>query len=183
MINDLKLLLSLLAAAFPFSATGLCAEYDLVLRNGKVIDGSGAPARAADVAVKHGRIAAIGEVAQKGIEEINLRGAIVAPGFIDVHTHAENIEHSPRGENFIRMGVTTLVLGNCGSSVTNVSGLFARIESNGVAPNVATLGIRCGELPAGQRARDELVLLESKPTFLGSSPPRRQAQGGMERHH
>ena len=64
---------------------------------------------------------------------------IVAPGFIDVHTHAEDIEKQTRGENFVRMGVTTLVLGNCGGSVLKVGEFFKKLERTNISPNVATL--------------------------------------------
>ena len=114
-------------------------DYDLVLRNGRVIDGTGNPARFADVAVKDGRIAAVGRVAGTAAAELGVNGLIIAPGFIDVHTHAEEIDEIPRGENFVRMGVTTLVLGNCGGSVTNVGDFFHRLEETKISPNVATL--------------------------------------------
>jgi N-acyl-D-amino-acid deacylase len=71
--------------------------------------------------------------------EIDARGRIVAPGFIDVHTHAEDIEELPNAENFVRMGATTLVLGNCGSSTLDVAGLFRRLEAGHISVNVATL--------------------------------------------
>jgi N-acyl-D-amino-acid deacylase len=124
-----------LACAF----TAAAADYDLVLRHGRVIDGTGNPARFADVAVKDGRIAAVGRVSGSTTKEVDARGLIIAPGFIDVHTHAEDIDDLPRGENFVRMGVTTLILGNCGSSVRNIGDFFRRIETTNVSPNVATL--------------------------------------------
>src|SRR5438093_315111 len=102
------------------SVSGRAATYDLILRHGRVIDGSGNPAFLADVAVKEGRIAALGHVNGNTASEIDVTGLIVAPGFIDVHTHAEEIDELPRAENFLRMGVTTIVLGNCGMSVLNV---------------------------------------------------------------
>jgi N-acyl-D-amino-acid deacylase len=126
-------------------ATALCAvaasaaDYDLVLRHGRVIDGTGNPARFADVAVKDGRIAVVGHVPGSAKSEVDVRGLMVAPGFIDVHTHAEGIDDLPRGENFVRMGVTTLVLGNCGGSVRNVGDFFRRVEATNISPNIATL--------------------------------------------
>src|SRR5437660_576541 len=94
--------------------------FDVILRNGRVIDGTGNPAFFADVAVKDGRIAAVGKLHGEAREILDLHGLIVAPGFIDVHTHAEEVDELPLAENFLRMGVTTLVLGNCGSSVLSV---------------------------------------------------------------
>ncbi len=115
------------------------ADFDLILRNGRVIDGTGNPARFADVAVKDGRIVAVGRVTGSATKEADARGLVIAPGFIDVHTHAEEIDDSPRGENFLRMGVTTLVLGNCGSSVQNIGTFFRRCEATNISPNIATL--------------------------------------------
>jgi N-acyl-D-amino-acid deacylase len=125
---------------FASCALTLCAaDFDFILRNGRVIDGTGNPARFADVAVKDGRIATIGRVTGSATKEADARGLIIAPGFIDVHTHAEEIDDLPRGENFLRMGVTTLVLGNCGSSVQNVGTFFRRCEATNISPNIATL--------------------------------------------
>ena len=121
-------------------ALGLQAQtYDVIIRHGRVVDGSGNPAFFADVAVKKGRIAAIGRVAGHAKTEINASGLIVAPGFIDVHTHADDIADMPRAENFVRMGVTTIVAGNCGGSTLNVAKLFRAVEHTNVAVNVATL--------------------------------------------
>src|SRR6201996_1296005 len=61
--------------------------YDLVIRGGELVDGTGAAARPADVAVKDGRIAAVGKVAGRGAEEIDAKDRVVAPGFVDIHTH------------------------------------------------------------------------------------------------
>ena len=113
--------------------------YDFVLRGGRVVDGTGNPAFHADVALQGGKIAAIGKIAGTGRQEIDVKGLVVAPGFIDVHTHAEDIEEQPLGENFLRMGVTTLVLGNCGSSELNIGEFFHKIETDTFSPNLATL--------------------------------------------
>src|SRR2546426_1864967 len=115
------------------------ASYDLVLRQGRVVDGTGNPAYFADVAIKNGRIAALGKIKAEAKAEIDAAGLIVAPGFIDVHTHAEDIADLPLAENFLRMGVTTLVLGNCGGSTLSVGEFFKKLEALGISPNVATL--------------------------------------------
>lgn len=131
------LLFALLAALVPL---GLPAEtYDLVIRNGRVVDGSGNPAFFADVAVKTGHIAAIGRIPGKARTEIDATGLIVAPGFIDVHTHADSVARMPRAENFVRMGVTTVVAGNCGDSTLDIAALFRAVERTNVAVNMATL--------------------------------------------
>jgi N-acyl-D-amino-acid deacylase len=131
----LALLLPILAAAQCATA----ASYDLVIRNGRVVDGTGNPAFFADVAVKDGRIVRIGRITGTASRELNAKGLIVAPGFIDVHTHADEIVTQPRAENFLRMGVTTIVVGNCGGSTLEVGQLFAELERKKVSPNVATL--------------------------------------------
>ncbi len=113
--------------------------YDIVIRNGRVIDGSGSPAIVGDVAIRGDRIAAIGRIAATGRVEIDATGKVIAPGFIDVHTHSENITALPLGENFVRMGVTTIISGNCGSSEIDVAAYFAGITRTGVALNVGTL--------------------------------------------
>jgi len=117
------------------------AAPDLVLRNGLIYDGSGRAPFKGDVAIKDGRIIAVGNVAHAGApgKAIDVNGLAIAPGFIDVHTHAENIVYHPKAENFLRMGVTTLVLGNCGSSKLNLGEFYTKLEMNGFSPNIASL--------------------------------------------
>ncbi len=113
--------------------------YDLIIRGGLVADGTGNPAFHADVAIKEGRIVAIGRIDAVGKREIDAKGSVVAPGFIDVHTHADEIAEMPEAENFVRMGVTTIVAGNCGSSTLDVGKWFADAARTNVAVNFATL--------------------------------------------
>ena len=115
-------------------------RYDLAILGGRVIDGSGAAARKADVAIAGGRIAAIGTVSRQDAREIiDATTLVVAPGFIDVHTHADDLADQPRAENFVRMGVTTIVAGNCGGSALDVGEALTRIEQTGASLNFATL--------------------------------------------
>jgi N-acyl-D-amino-acid deacylase len=114
-------------------------DYELVLRHGRVIDGSGNPAFFADVGIREGRIAALGRVSGTARETVDATGLVVAPGFIDAHTHAEDVAELPLAENFARMGVTTVIAGNCGSSVLEVRRFFRRLEGAGISVNVATL--------------------------------------------
>jgi N-acyl-D-aspartate/D-glutamate deacylase len=89
--------------------------FDLIIRGGEVIDGSGGPAVRADVAVKDGRIAAVGRIAGAGREEIDGKGMIVTPGFVDVHTHYDGqATWDERMQPSSWHGVTTAVMGNCG---------------------------------------------------------------------
>lgn len=90
--------------------------HDLVIRGGTVVDGSGLPRYGADVAVSGGRIARIGRsIRERGAEEIDARGLVVAPGFIDGHTHMDaQVAWDPLGTCSCWHGVTTVVMGNCG---------------------------------------------------------------------
>src|SRR2546425_10726235 len=133
----LALLLSLFGALL--SPGAHAKNYDLIIRHGRVVDGSGNPAFFADVALKDGRIAAIGRITSIAKVEIDAEGLIVAPGFIDVHTHADEVAEMPRAENFVRMGVTTIVAGNCGASTLEVAKFFRAVERTNLAVNVATL--------------------------------------------
>lgn len=135
----MSLLRSLLLGAALLSGTAGAADHDLVIRHGRVVDGTGNPAYFADVAVNDGRIVALGRVSGAGKTEIDATGMTVAPGFIDVHTHADELAGMPKAENFLRMGVTTVVAGNCGASALDVGKAFREIEAQGVCLNFATL--------------------------------------------
>jgi N-acyl-D-amino-acid deacylase len=89
--------------------------YDLVIKNGTVIDGSGLPRYRADMAVHHGRVAAIGRIREAAREVIDADGQVVTPGFIDGHTHMDaQVFWDPYGTCSCWHGVTTVVMGNCG---------------------------------------------------------------------
>ena len=90
----------------------------LVVRNGTIHDGTGGPPRSGDIAVDGDRITAVGEVAATGAVEIDARGMAVAPGFIDIHSHADlSLLVNPRAESRVRQGVTVEVVGQDGSSI------------------------------------------------------------------
>jgi N-acyl-D-amino-acid deacylase len=89
--------------------------YDLVVKNGTVIDGSGLPGYRADVGVRRGRIAAIGRIRERAREVIDADGHVVAPGFVDGHTHMDaQIFWDPLGTSSCWHGITSVVMGNCG---------------------------------------------------------------------
>ena len=90
-------------------------SYDLVIRNGMVVDGSGLPRYRADVGVKDGKIARIGKISAPAEEVIDAEGHVVAPGFVDGHTHMDaQIFWDKLGSCSCYHGVTTVVMGNCG---------------------------------------------------------------------
>ncbi|QJW90858.1 D-aminoacylase [Spirosoma taeanense] len=132
---------ALLIAGCLATQTLLAQSYDLVIRNGRVVDGSGNPWYYADVAIKEGKVARIGMIpATDAKTQIDAKGQIVAPGFIDVHTHVEGgLEDRPGAENFLYDGVTTLVTGNCGTSRTNLRAYFDTLGAVGISPNLASL--------------------------------------------
>jgi N-acyl-D-aspartate/D-glutamate deacylase len=101
----------------------MTAEYDLIVRRGTVADGTGSALREADVAVMGGKIAAVGKVAGKGAEEIDARGLLVTPGFVDIHTHYDGqATWDERLAPSSWHGVTTVVMGNCGVGFAPVRG-------------------------------------------------------------
>ena len=136
--------MTLVAIALMFAAgrsgDAQAPTYDTVITGGTVIDGTGTPGRRADVAIKDGRVAAIGTIARaSGKEVFDASGLVVAPGFVDVHTHADDIWDRPLAENFVLMGVTSIVAGNCGGSAEDVAAALARVTSNPASVNFSTL--------------------------------------------
>jgi N-acyl-D-aspartate/D-glutamate deacylase len=98
-------------------------HYDLLIRNALIIDGTNRPAYPADVAIREGRIQRIGDLSgASATQEIDARGRVLAPGFIDVHTHDDTVViRKPDMLPKISQGVTTVVVGNCGISASPVS--------------------------------------------------------------
>lgn len=137
-MRSLSFLLLLFLA--PAAAAEEPAPYDLILRGGRVVDGTGSPWYRADVAVKGDRIAAIAvRIDGRAAREIAAEGLVVAPGFIDLHTHARRgIFDNPGAENYVRQGVTTLFEGPDGSSPLPIRDFLARIEAAKPAVNVGT---------------------------------------------
>ncbi|HEX9759450.1 MAG TPA: D-aminoacylase [Candidatus Acidoferrales bacterium] len=132
------------------AAAGLLAQsggemFDVVLRNGRIIDGSGNPWYVADVGIRDGRIAAIGRLCAPNApcnakRELDATGLVIAPGFIDVHAHVEgSINRIPTADNFLHDGVTSIITGNCGSSQTELAPWFARLRESGISLNLGTL--------------------------------------------
>jgi N-acyl-D-amino-acid deacylase len=95
--------------------------YDVVIRNGRVVDGSGFGSFRSDVGVAEGRITRVGRIRERGAREIDAEGHVVTPGFIDGHTHLDaQVFWDPQGTNSCWHGVTTAVMGNCGFTLAPV---------------------------------------------------------------
>jgi N-acyl-D-amino-acid deacylase len=137
------LLLITLIPLLPFRSASQSVEpeFDLAIINGRIVDGTGNPWFYGSVAIKGDRIVKVGAVdPQRAARVIDAKGMIVAPGFIDVHTHVEgNLGEVPTADNFIYMGVTSLVTGNCGSSALQVGDFLSKLEAKGISVNIATL--------------------------------------------
>jgi N-acyl-D-amino-acid deacylase len=132
----------LLVALIFLSVTSLSqTTADIIIRNGKIINGTGNSWFYADIAIKDGKIVKIGRIVNEhAAKELDATGLIVAPGFIDVHTHIEGDEaQNPLATNFIMDGVTTVVTGNCGSSQVDIKKYFQTIDSIQLSVNTATL--------------------------------------------
>jgi len=132
---------ALLAAALALVSPARSQDYDLVIRNGRVVDGTGAPWRRADVAVRGDTIVAVASrVTAPARRTIDAAGRIVAPGFIDIHTHARGgIFVVPTAENYVRQGVTTLVEGQDGSSPLPLGAFLEKVAALPPAVNLASL--------------------------------------------
>lgn len=133
----MKILIILLLLPFSLAAQ----QADILIRNGKVLDGTGNSWFYGDIAVRNGKIVAVGKLPSwSATKTIDAKGLIVAPGFIDVHTHIEGDEKkNPTADNFIYDGVTTVVTGNCGLGETNIARYFNMLDSLRLSVNVASL--------------------------------------------
>jgi N-acyl-D-amino-acid deacylase len=130
------------ACIFNFFASNINAQQaDIIIKNGKILDGTGNSWFYSDIAVKDGKILKIGKLLNfNAIKTIDAKGLIIAPGFIDVHTHIEGDEKKfPLASNFIYDGVTTVITGNCGLSETDLGKYLSMIDSLRPAINVAAL--------------------------------------------
>ncbi len=125
------------------ASTAAQQPFDLLLRGGSVVDGTGTAPHPADIGIRGNRIAAIGDLAAAtATTALDAKGLVIAPGFLDVHTHVDSeIARLPGCDNFARMGVTTIITGHCGGSVEDLALHFARVAKGGVGVNYGSL---CG---------------------------------------
>lgn len=125
-----------------FFTNSLSAQQaDVLIKNGRIIDGTGNSWYNGDIAITNEKITYIGKSKNiSALKTIDAKGFVVAPGFIDVHTHIEGGEDgTPTAINFILDGVTTVVTGNCGNSASNIKKYFQFLDSVKLSVNVATL--------------------------------------------
>src|SRR6516162_4371810 len=134
--------------------------YDLVMRNGRIVDGTGSPWYRGDIAIRGDTIARIApSITEPGRRTIDVGGQVVAPGFIDIHSHArDGIFEVPSADNYIRQGVTTVIEGPDGSSPLPISAFLTRLDALRKTINIGTM--------VGQGSvRSEVIgLTDRKPT-------------------
>ncbi|HEY3104052.1 MAG TPA: D-aminoacylase [Pyrinomonadaceae bacterium] len=132
--------LVILVLGFDQTSRAQNPPYDLLLRNGRIVDGSGSPWYRGDVAIKGDTIVLIApSINASAKRTIDLGGQVIAPGFIDIHTHARRgIFDVPTADNYVRQGVTTLIEGPDGSSPVPLAPFFARLEALPKSVNMAS---------------------------------------------
>lgn len=135
-------------------------EADVLLRNGTIVDGTGSAGFLGDVAVKGNRIVGVGNVAVSGVPLVlDCHGLVIAPGFIDLHTHSDETILQPATRanvNYVLQGCTTIVTGNCGAGPVDAAAYYQEIESQGAGSNVLHL------IPQGS-LRDQVMGSANRP--------------------
>jgi N-acyl-D-amino-acid deacylase len=115
-------------------------QYDVIIRNARIVDGTGKPVVSGDVGINGDTIASVGDLqGARGKKEIDAEGLTVAPGFIDAHSHHDRgLEENPEGLAVVSQGVTTIVVGQDGGSDTPLQEYFKKLNSSPVAVNIAS---------------------------------------------
>ena len=165
--------LMMLAMRSPSAQT---PPYDLLLKNARIVDGTGGPSSSGDVAVRGDVIARIApRIDGAAARTVDVAGHVLAPGFIDIHTHARRgIFDVPTADNYVRQGVTTLIEGPDGSSPIPLGAFLDRVAARGITPNFGSM--------VGQGSVREAVigLVDRKPTPAELDQMRRLVRQGME---
>ena len=131
--------LALVIVLLPVLTTAQAPTYDVILRGGRIVDGTASPWYKADLAIKGDTIVRIAPaITDTAARVVTLNGLTVAPGFIDIHTHARRgIFEVPTADNYVRQGVTTLIEGPDGSSPLPLAPFLAKVEATRITPNFA----------------------------------------------
>ena len=145
-------------------------DFDLLIRGGRVVDGTGNPSFLADVALKDGRVAAMGRLAGKTAKRvIEAKGLIVSPGFIDIHNHSDStLLTDGNAQSMIRQGVTTMIFGEGESAAPSrdfprFTDYWTRLKQRGISANVGSyvgssqIWVRTHGPKAGPPSAEELV--------------------------
>jgi len=107
---------------------------DLIIRNGRIVDGTGNSWFRGDIGIRNGKIAEMGRIRQQDCTKLNAEGLVVSPGFIDAHSHTDMVLHlDPMTQSTIRQGITTMVVGNCGISLAPVSAMYKSLLENSLS--------------------------------------------------
>lgn len=158
-----------LGVLLPAGAQTSGERYDVLIRHGRIVDGSGNAWFWGDLGLRDGRIAGVGRLeGATAARVIDAGGSVVAPGFIDVHMHVEDsLPQRPSAENLVADGVTSIVTGNCGGSEVKLGEWFERLRQTGIGVNVASLvghnSVRREVMGADNRAptAEELAKMEA----------------------
>ncbi|HZY62497.1 MAG TPA: D-aminoacylase [Edaphobacter sp.] len=161
----MKRLLTLALAAstlFVLRPSASAQELDLIIRGGSLIDGSGSPAKKADIGIEGDRIVFVGSSAGKKAKRvIDATGLVVTPGFIDPHTHTAGDLSNPktsRNDPYLMQGVTTVVTGNDGESPTDIGATLDKWQKQGIGTNAALF------IGQGTVRREVMGMSDAKPT-------------------
>ena len=151
-------------------------RYDLIIRNGRVVDGTGSPWYRADVAVRGSDIVRIAPVIDEPATRIlDANGQIIAPGFIDIHNHArENIFELPTADNYVRQGVTTIIEGPDGASPIPLAPFLDKLEALQKSVNIGTF------IGQGSVRAAVLGTVNKRPTAAELDTMRRIVEDGMK---
>jgi N-acyl-D-amino-acid deacylase len=140
---------------FVWAAMAFGQDFDVLIINGRVVDGTGNPSYQSDVGIRAGRIAAVGRLAGRSAgRTIDAAGLTVAPGFVDIHNHSDyTIAADGNAESMVRQGVATMIFGEGGSAApvggkqersrdrsdwTDLQGYFAKLLKQGISTNIGT---------------------------------------------